>query len=217
MKQASFLIVGVVFMAGCTSSPEPEPAKDVTVVETKQARVTRGLTLSWDNIGRGGAAIRQPGYIHVLGDGNLHTSEAKAHLPVADMESPYTVNNAIAAVTEIDKNTKANSALAIADKKHQNIKQGYSFYELSRWERYCNAGIGMDEADWHFVTENGGAKGIPDILTDSCSLPDHNYQSYLDAWVSFCTDKNVTSTQRNIVRSSVRPKSVVNPCKAIKQ
>lgn len=217
MKQASFLIVGVVFMAGCTSSPEPEPAKDVTVVETKQARVTRGLTLSWDNIGRGGAAIRQPGYIHVLGDGNLHALEAKANLPVADMESPYTVNNAIAAVTEIDKNTKANSALAIADKKHQNIKQGYSFYELSRWERFCNAGIGMDEADWHFVTENGGAKGIPDILTDSCSLPDHNYQSYLDAWVSFCTDKNVTSTQRNIVRSSVRPKSVVNPCKAIKQ
>ncbi|WP_024608543.1 hypothetical protein [Pseudoalteromonas sp. TAB23] len=219
MKQTSLpplIILGVVLMAGCASSPEPEPVKNEALVETKQARVTRELTLSWDNIGRGGAAIRQPGYIHVLGDGNLHSSETKANLPKANTETPYTLSNAIAAVSDIDKNAQEKNNETVTS-RHSSVNKGYSLYELSRWERFCNAGIGMDEDDWRFVTENGGAQNIPQILSDSCSLPNHDYQSYLDAWVNYCTEEKLTSTQRSIVRSSVRPKSVVNPCEAIKQ
>ncbi len=33
--------------------------------------------MAWDNMGRGGAALRQPGYIHVLGDGNVSATMNK--------------------------------------------------------------------------------------------------------------------------------------------
>ncbi|HFY3939597.1 TPA: hypothetical protein ACIHVM_005132 [Salmonella enterica subsp. enterica serovar Typhimurium] len=42
------------------------------------------------------------------------------------------------------------------------------------------------------------------------------YKDYLNAWTHFCTSQAVTDADRRIVRESVRPYSVVNPCKALK-
>lgn len=49
-----------------------------------------------------------------------------------------------------------------------------------------------------------------------CIPPTHTYQGYLNAWTHFCTSQSVTDADRRIVRESVRPYSVVNPCKALK-
>ena len=94
-------------------------------------------------------------------------------------------------------------------------KEGYSLYELSRWERFCDGGKGMDEADWRFVTRHGGEANVPDILQGSCAAPEHDYKAYLVAWTGFCTGTEISSFQRDIVRESVRPKSRVNPCAAL--
>ncbi|EHV6115783.1 hypothetical protein K0995_004791, partial [Salmonella enterica subsp. enterica serovar Heidelberg] len=48
-----------------------------------------------------------------------------------------------------------------------------------------------------------------------CTVRD-TYKDYLNAWTHFCTSQAVTDADRRIVRESVRPYSVVNPCKALK-
>lgn len=223
MKRIPLLFIGVALVAGCASSPESKPKPESRVVETKQERVMRDLTLSWDNMGRGGAAVRQPAYIHVLGEGNLYESGSKASIPKTGTVSPYIPSDLADVVNEIDSTQNEKPVISVAVKDSESStdsgepkgKEGYSLYELSRWERFCDGGKGMDEADWRFVTRNGGEANVPDILQDSCSAPAHNYQAYLDAWTGFCTGADVSSSQRDIVRESVRPKSRVNPCAAL--
>lgn len=229
MKRIPLLIIGATLVAGCSTTPESKPEPEATVIETKQARVTRDLTLSWDNMGRGGAAIRQPGYIHVLGEGNIHGSGSKASLPPSQVADPYTPSHALEAVAQIDRDNRASEIAAkkaikvvvkdsepsTGQSSDSSPKEGYSLYELNRWERFCDNGKGMDEADWKFVSRNGGAQNIPVMLRKSCDVPSHDYKTYLAAWTGFCTGSGITSTQRDIVRESVRPKSRVNPCKAL--
>ncbi|MCV5004182.1 hypothetical protein OFM39_31480, partial [Escherichia coli] len=80
---------------------------------------------------------------------------------------------------------------------------------------YCDGGKGMDEHDWRFV-EAEGTTNIPKDVVTGCIPPTHTYQDYLNAWTHFCTSQAVTDADRRIVRESVRPYSVVNPCKALK-
>lgn len=193
-KRIPLLIITLI--TGCASTPEPKQTPEPKVIESKQERVTRNLTLSWDNIGRGGAAIRQPAHVHVLGQGNINEFGSKASIPKTDTTDLYIPKSIAEAVDAID------------NVKKENIENsGYSLYELSRWERFCDDGKGMDEIDWRFVKRNGGKANIPNILQDSCTAPDHDYKAYLIAWTSFCTGTDISSFQRKIVRESVRPKS----------
>lgn len=210
MKRIPLLFIGAALVTGCASSPEPKPEPEPKVVETKQERISRDLTLSWDNMGRGGAAVRQPAYIHVLGEGNLKQSGSKASIPKTDVANPYIPENLAEAVNDIDNAQKKNAGV-----DNSKGKEGYSLYELSRWDRFCDGGKGMDEADWRFVTRHGGKANVPSILQDSCSAPAHDYKAYLAAWTGFCTGAGISSSQRDIVRESVRPKTRVNPCAAL--
>jgi hypothetical protein len=213
MNRLSYVLIAAALSAGCAVTPEPpsEPENDsAKPVELKQDRVNRALTLSWDNMGRGGAALRQPAYIHVLGHGNLDEKGNSASLPQAQT-IPVDPN----ALLDEVKTIAAQGTQSYADSTALD-RGGFSLYEMSRWERYCNAGQGMDEADWQFVTNHGGTGGVPSILQSSCNAPAHTYQDYLAAWTGFCNSSAITAEQRDIVRSSSRPKTRVNPCKAIK-
>lgn len=223
MKRVPLLFISVALVAGCASSPETKHEPEPKTVETKQQRVTRDLTLSWDNMGRGGAAVRQPAYIHVLGEGNLYDSGSKASIPKTDAANPYTPSNIAEAVDAIDSAKKQKPIVNVTvkdsstsdDSGEPKGKEGYSLYEFSRWERFCDGGKGMNEADWRFVTRHGGEANVPDILQGSCAAPEHDYKAYLAAWTGFCTGTEISSFQRDIVRESVRPKSRVNPCAAL--
>lgn len=199
-------ILGVTILAGCASgTPEQNTQSQTVLAENdKLARVSMELSMSWGNMGRGGAALRQPGYIHVLGDGNIGVTMNTVQYDSASSDKTPAVFKQNGGVDE-----------AINTFKSMNKGKSYSLYELSRWERYCNGGKGMDKHDWRFVVAEGTTNIPKDVIT-GCIPPTHTYQEYLDAWTYFCTSQTVTDADRRIVRESVRPYSVVNPCKALK-
>lgn len=224
-----------VSLAGCSSMAEKlerfkagpqeevvavEEVKPFERVESKPERTSRDSTLSWDNIGRAGAAIHQPGYVHVLGkDG--HTSLTGA---LTGSGAGWPKHNGMGGMGGMGNGDDAggygvgssNSAGAGHTSKHGNQNQGYSMYQLSRWERYCNSGKGMDERDWRFVQKEGYGNAPLDALGGVCLQPTHRYEGYLSAWVRFCTSSpKLSSNDRRIVRNSSRPFSKVNPCQAL--
>ncbi|KOE87653.1 hypothetical protein ACS86_02925 (plasmid) [Vibrio alginolyticus] len=168
----------------------------------KQDRVDRGLNVSYEDLGLGGAAFRKPDYIHVLGPSSLGTNNESALIKQQKDKNGSNMEDAISAYKKLSSGVKG---------------KGYSLYELSRWERFCDSGNGMDERDWQFIEKEKGETGsIPSDLVGQCNPPQHTYQDYLTAWTQFCSSQKMTNEQRNIVRSSTRPFTVVNPCKAIK-
>ncbi|MFC6674114.1 hypothetical protein [Marinobacterium aestuariivivens] len=220
MTRIPFLFIGAALIAGCSSPPEKSPEPERTLIKNKHERVSRDLTLSWDNMGRGGAAIRQPAYIHVLGQGTLQSNGTKASIPDASTESLYQPHTVVEAMRQFDAMKVADQAKQADKTAYKNARRertGHSLYELSRWERFCDGGKGMDEADWLFVTKSGGADSIPVPVQGSCNIPTYDYAGYLDAWTGFCTGSSVSPTQRDIVRVSIRPKSQVNPCEALSE
>lgn len=200
MKKALLMVTGVLALTACSVQQEAEVTTTNSVeVEEKIERVSRELTNTWGNTGLGGAAMRQPGYINVLGKGNLGDRQSQGRLAGNSGANPSAL---VAAVKDIESARGDNA--------------GFSVYELSRWSRYCNAGKGMDEPDWQFVTKNGGPAGVPPSMKSSCTLPGYDYEDYLGAWVKYCTSSGPTNYERSIVGKSVRPKTKVNPCAALK-
>ncbi|MDF8735127.1 hypothetical protein OU524_12610 [Escherichia coli] len=172
-------ILGVTILAGCASgTPEQNTQSQTALAENdKLARVSMELSMSWGNMGRGGAALRQPGYIHVLGDGNIGVTM-------------NTVQYDSASSNKTPAGFKQNGGVdeAINTFKSMNKGKSYSLYELSRWERYCNGGKGMDEHDWRFVVAEGTTNIPKDVIT-GCIPPTHTYQEYLDAGRTFAPAK----------------------------
>lgn len=116
--------------------------------DLKIQEVSRHFAVNWGNTGRGGAALREPAYIHTLGG-----IESNERLPRNRPRS--LLNVAIVDLTESYNVTPG---------------KGYSHYELSRWERYCNYGKGMDKRDWEFVNREG-LDNIPRHLIPRCNHP----------------------------------------------
>lgn len=184
--------------------------------QKKQHQTHMSLSVSHEDLGRGGAAIRQPDYIHVLlpskskGDKKTTTSEVLSNVTPANV-APHPVTD-----TEKQVNKKqikpAPAPRHPSDSAHKiEQKQGFSIYELSRWERYCNNGIGMDEKDWRFVEKN--QKRPPKFM--KCTPPEYDLDDYFSAWTRFCEAKPITSTDKQIIKSTSRPTTKANPCKAL--
>lgn len=189
------------------------------------ANIDRQLTLAYDNFGRGGAAQRQPGYVHVVHEEFNYVRDAMGRMSMDTLASELA-----ASVVGIDE----PKALEILN-KIKNIDPppahdrgfdwivgdatgGYSMYEIGRWGRFCDNGKGMDEADWKFITQEGRDR-VPEMFS-SCEMPTHDYYHYLRAWGRFCEAGNPdvvepTRADRDIVRDSVRPQTIVNPCRAL--
>lgn len=204
------VVLGVVLLGECAASAPLTGSglheQNIAVSSTdKPSRVSRELTLAWDNQGRGGAALRQPGYVHVLGNGlgSNVLAEHSASAGYTSADNPFTGH----------PGTETASRAIEAYREIAKVKS-YSLYELSRWERYCDRGVHMDERDWRFVQAEGAAN-IPTDAISACVPPTYTYQDYLVAWTRFCTAQITTDTERRIVRETSRPFSTVNPCNAL--
>ena len=220
-KRLLFLSVALASLAGCSSmaeklnsfkkKPEPEIIVEVTPpvrVESKLERTDRRLAVSWGNIGRAGAAELQPGYINVLTrEGNI-TFDPSGGVNHSGGVNP---SGEVADSGVIPKGTGSKPWNAAS-----NTGKGYSMYQLSRWERYCNSGKGMDERDWRFVKSEGYDNAPLDALGGSCLRPTYRYEEYMTAWARFCTSSpQITGNDHRIVGSTSRPFSQVNPCQAL--
>lgn len=205
-------VLAAATMSGCTLSPNAKSWLDdtkarftkkeepVVVVEAtskpvtdKPQRTNRELTLAWDNIGRAGAAVHQPDYVHVLGEGNGRYE---------DKNTEFGINHGASS-----SNKGAAGGATYTPRKGQ----GYSFYELQRWSRYCDNGKGMDERDWRFVASeqyNAPLDAIP-----NCKKPAHDYAGYLESWKRFCSHSpQYSGYDILVVRNSVRPTQLANRC-----
>lgn len=135
---------------------------------------------------RGGAAYLESGYVHTLG-------KRLNEMPAVNETDAFVKN-----VADLD-----HLQHAIRSTK----PRGYSHYELSRWERYCNEGKGMDERDWLFIKkEDTSHTPIYD-----CRIPKNSMNDYMAAWHSFCSSKTLTKEQLEIVKNTVRPHSFECP------
>lgn len=196
-------------VSGCASfaanfgkkKDEPAPAvEQAAVKETdKPLRTSRELTLSYDNLGRAGAAMHHPDYVHVLGDRH----------DWAEINGPY------GSLDSGDGRNKGRTrTLSYSGSKNSRPGTGFSVYELQRWERYCNGGKGMDERDWRFVASE--QYNPPLDALGSCRAPSFDYSNYLEAWTRFCNGSSQYSSQdKAIVSNSSRPFTTVNPCRAL--
>lgn len=111
--------------------------------EWKLEQVERLYRVNPGNNGRGGAVHRQPGYIHTLA---LRLKQ----------ESPLVLTTVTQTFAVPGTDVRTGS--------------GYSHYELSRWQRYCNEGKDMDKADWQFVRKEG-AHNVPRDILPNCKPP----------------------------------------------
>lgn len=172
--------------------------------EAKDHLLDRKLTLAWDNHGRGGAALRQPAYVHVLGE--------------PFVGEPSDISAGKDGLNQVGSNAsgKANTSPSGTAAGHDwlVVDRAYSIYEMARWERFCDTGKGMDEVDWQFISQEGGNKHIPELLVVDCQPPSYQHWDYLDAWMRVCEDNEPTAEDREIVSLTVRPKSVVSMCSA---
>lgn len=127
----------------------------------KHKQVSRKLSIDWGNDQRGGAAMRQPAYIHTLSGG------VRQEAPSGYEISPQNVT-----VNVPPKHLLGNAPLSLSatSVKLNGSQEALSMYELSRWERYCNNGKGMDQRDWEFVRK-AGLENVPSILSFDCKPP----------------------------------------------
>ncbi len=113
------------------------------------------------------------------------------------------------------QDTKGSSE---TDKSGQtpDLRKDYSYYDLGRWQRYCDGGRLMTYADWDFILKHGGDKGLPKEMVEKCRKPDFTYAEYLEPWKSYCNKPSkveLTSSQKHILKTTqVRPKPVVGNC-----
>lgn len=178
---------------GCTSEEElhEQQMKVLRHNHTVQKLTSKDLIVTHIDDKQLGAAVSQGGYKHVLfNDDNLNGKRDNLDANVRyDRARAYTqANNGTASklnsvlshddlnkemdLSKVDSDellTEANKQLL----KDLNFKtastKDYSYYELGRWERFCNAGKNMDRRDWTFVKKN--KERFPIELLDRCSFP----------------------------------------------
>lgn len=210
------VLVATALMSGCSN-------KGVIIEEGKSEikyeRVSRDLSNDWGNTGLSGAAYNQSAYVDVLGNDmntNLVAVTPTEHTDKTYMEKlggDKGINNSAL----LSAASEAFAASATDKNSSDGLKagtsgKGYSVYELSRWERFCNEGKGMDEADWIFV-EAQGEENAPSELFYNCTAPAYNYEYYLSTWIDFCEGYELSATDKKLVSNSVRPTSVREICK----
>lgn len=191
---------------GCVTQPV---ANEIAAPkqDDKPLRTARHLTVTWDNIGRGGAAMRQPGFVDVLANEQSFGPEQNYTRSI-----PPAAPTSSAPVPNVARPTVQALPAAAAAPFKTSSRTSYSTYELQRWERYCGRGVGMGEQDWRFVDAQNHL--VPEGAFPSCSPPMHSSQQYREAWAVFCSGRAISESQVEVVRNSTRPSSVsANTCK----
>lgn len=150
--------------------------------QTKNARVNeKDAVVYIDEDERRGAAIEQGSdkhFLHKTGDnGNSPLMSNNVKYNRQDPNAYVNTANSTNVNNKASDNTKKTSGTSVSDATRQKIlsryklgeSKDYSFYELSRWQRFCDNGKNMDRLDWKFVKSYNNV--FPKDMLDTCELP----------------------------------------------
>ena len=150
--------------------------------QTKNARVNeKDAVVYIDEDERRGAAIEQGSdkhFLHKTGDnGSSPLISNNVKYNRQDPNAYVNTANSTNVNNKASDNTKKTSATSVSDATRQKIlsryklgeSKDYSFYELSRWQRFCDNGKNMDRLDWKFVKSYNNV--FPKDMLDTCELP----------------------------------------------
>lgn len=176
-------------LSACSSKPDysyqvTENAVAPTSLnpQTKNARVNeKDAVVYIDEDERRGAAIEQGSdkhFLHKTGDNSsspLISNNVKYNRQ--DPNAYVNTANSTNVNNKASDNTKKTSGTSVSDATRQKIlsryklgeSKDYSFYELSRWQRFCDNGKNMDRLDWKFVKSYNNV--FPKDMLDTCELP----------------------------------------------
>lgn len=153
-------------LAGCShredaSAPEMEAEAPTPVnPQYKQMQVsTKDLRAEYEKAWRRGAAIDGGGGKHFLDAGCSPSS------PIASPSVKYDpFRRGASPATARAGRSRFLDAVPVGAIKD------YSYYELSRWQRFCDGGRGMDSLDWKFI-RNWKKHPFPSEMLGSCRAP----------------------------------------------
>lgn len=177
------LIGAILSLAACSTQEAVVPSGYSLRTYINVKPTSMAPTTAWSEAERGGAAIREQSYHHVVGRQNVSELKDLSPEPVISLDP----------ATSIQRTTKIVS---------------YSVYEMQRWERFCGQGK-MNARDWEFVATQG-RENIPFHLIADCKSPSYTRQDYLDAWKASCHGGK-TSPAQKLIRAATIPPS--NFCK----
>lgn len=176
-------------LSACSSKPDysyqvTENAVAPTSLnpQTKNARVNeKDAVVYIDEDERRGAAIEQGSdkhFLHKTGDnGSSPLISNNVKYNRQDPNAYVNTANSTNVNNKASDNTKKTSGTSVSDATRQKIlsryklgeSKDYSFYELSRWQRFCDNGKNMDRLDWKFVKSYNNV--FPKDMLDTCELP----------------------------------------------
>ena len=176
-------------LSACSSKPDysyqvTENAVAPTSLnpQTKNARVNeKDAVVYIDEDERRGAAIEQGSdkhFLHKTGDnGSSPLMSNNVKYNRQDPNAYVNTANSTNVNNKASDNTKKTSGTSVSDATRQKIlsryklgeSKDYSFYELSRWQRFCDNGKNMDRLDWKFVKSYNNV--FPKDMLDTCELP----------------------------------------------
>ncbi len=153
---------------------------------------SKDATLEYENNVRRGAAIDQDGVKHFLSATSNSSSPMLMnnvkYNRLSDEAYANRTNNNSSSKSSVKSGNEKNEPLLrkratalkgysgdvkkfIADNFTTGEVKDYSYYEMLRWQRFCNAGLGMDKKDWAFVKNKNNV--FPEELVEKCTPP-HN-------------------------------------------
>ena len=176
-------------LSACSSKPDysyqvTENAVAPTSLnpQTKNARVNeKDAVVYIDEDERRGAAIEQGSdkhFLHKTGDnGSSPLMSNNVKYNRQDPNAYVNTANSTNVNNKASDNTKKTSGTSVSDATRQKIlsryklgeSKDYSFYEFSRWQRFCDNGKNMDRLDWKFVKSYNNV--FPKDMLDTCELP----------------------------------------------
>lgn len=200
-----------VVLTGC-SNGNVKPSTDEDTFDGRTLSTYGESTMDWQGGNYAGAAITKPDYVFVLK--NEEPKRLSKNNPYSTTAKQFAQKQAdlLAFKTPdytdelLEKLAKKNGAAITPESEGYN----YSTYQMSRWERFCNGGVGMDEADWAFIDGlSFEARHMPPI--SNCQPAAYSSTTYEGAWSYFCRGKTMTEEGKSIVKNTVKPSSIDCP------
>ncbi|MDD6318848.1 MAG: hypothetical protein PUA61_08375 [Succinatimonas hippei] len=170
-------VMAAVSLYGCKSNEQPVaryvPPEQPTVLnpqdKTPQTR-SRDLLVETEKNFRRGAAIDGGGDKHFL---DINRTDCVYCGGLPDCPSPILTSKVKYDPRHHEPRATASAPTrrsSILDRLYKGSSKDYSYYDLSRWERFCNGGWAMDSIDWKFV-KNSKKHPFPVELQANCKVP----------------------------------------------